>query len=71
MEIVWESKLDDIYECKVERRSKYVGFLTIKNQDTVLLEREVGLAYGAMFGPDVADVAQWQEMAIEAVDNQS
>jgi hypothetical protein len=45
--------------------------LTIKNQDTVLLEREVSLAYGAMFGPDVADVAQWQEMAIEAADNQS
>lgn len=70
--IVWESKLDTIYNCQVTRTDEYKGILKLTNteNDWVLVEQEVGLSYGAKFGPDVDDVAQWQEICIQAVDNQ-
>ena len=70
--IVWESKLDTIYNCQVTRTDEYKGILKLTNteNDWVLVEQEVSLSYGAKFGPDVDDVAQWQEICIQAVDNQ-
>ena len=70
--IVWESKLDTIYNCQVTRTDEYKGILKLTNteNDWVLVEQEVGLSYGAKFGPNVDDVAQWQEICIQAVDNQ-
>jgi hypothetical protein len=29
----------------------------------------VGLMYGAIFGPDVSDVAEWQRLSTDFVDN--
>lgn len=71
MNIVWESTLDDIFECKVTRIDDYKGQLTVKENvnGQILLDKEVGLSYGAQFGPDMDDVAQWQEMCVEVVDN--
>lgn len=67
--IIWESKLDDIYDCKVTRISENKGTLTMIDQfDRVLLEREVGLLYGAVFGPDIEDVAYWEDLCVEVVD---
>jgi hypothetical protein len=34
----------------------------------VMLDEQVGLSYGAAFGPDMADVGLWQEMCIKVVD---
>lgn len=34
----------------------------------ILMHTEVGLSYGAMFGPDVADVALWEDMVIKVID---
>ena len=70
--IVWESKLDTIYNCQVTRTDEYKGILKLTNteNDWVLVEQEVSLSYGAKFGPDIDDVAQWQEICIQAVDNQ-
>lgn len=67
---VWESTLDERYRCVVVRERPYLGHLTVTDTETeeVLMGRDVRLAFDAMVGPDVADVRQWQEMAIEAVD---
>jgi len=69
---IWESKLDNIYQCEVTRTDEYRGVLKVTNteNDFVLLEQEVGLSYDARFGPDMADVAEWQHLIIQAVDNQ-
>ena len=68
---VWETSLDERYDCKVERVEQYMGRLTVVDTaaSVLLLEETVSLAYDAVFGPDVADVALWQEMCIKAVDN--
>jgi hypothetical protein len=68
-DIIWESKLDEVFDCKVERIDERRGKLTVIDQfDQILLNEEVGLSYGAMFGPDVADVALWEEMVIKVID---
>ena len=67
---VWMSKLDEKYDCRVTRTGERTGILTMINLEdaTVLVDREVGLSYGAKFGPDFADVQQWQDICVEAVE---
>ncbi len=67
-EKVWEAKLDDLYECSVERTDQYNGTLKIEQGNAVLFEQAVTLSFGAVFGPDVSDLAAWQETCIEFVD---
>lgn len=66
--VVWTSTLDGKYEVTVTRSDDYVGELTISEGDLVLHRETVGLSYGATFGPDVADVAEWQRIAVEFAD---
>jgi hypothetical protein len=67
--VVWEAQLDEVYDCKVTRIDEYKGKLTVIDQfDRVLLEEEVGLMYGAMFGPDIADVSHWEDKCVEVID---
>ena len=72
-EIVWQSTLDQIYDCRVTRTGDYRGTLTVTDTkaSNCILEKEVGLSYGSMFGPDVSDVALWQDFCCEAVDRQN
>jgi hypothetical protein len=70
MRPIWQSKLDTIYDCTVERTGERTGLLKVTKENQVLLEREVGLSYGATFGPDIEDVEFWQEMILEFIDNQ-
>jgi hypothetical protein len=65
---VWEAKLDDKYDCVVQRTGDYAGELTITADSTVLHREAVGLSYGAIFGPDVADVREWEDKCIGIVD---
>jgi hypothetical protein len=67
---IWEAKLDGKFQCEVTRLGDYKGLLTVTNMETSeeLLSEEVGLAYGAPFGPDVDDVAQWQDRVVQVVD---
>ena len=70
---VWSAVLDDIYECKVIRSEDNRGVLSIrrkgKSTGTLLWETGVNLSYGAAFGPDVYDVAEWEAMCLDFVDN--
>ena len=69
-ELVWHSKLDEKYDCQVKRLNDYTGRLTMLDTETqkILLDKQVGLSYGAQFGPDVSDVAYWQDACVKAAD---
>lgn len=68
---VWQSRLDKKYHCSVTRLSERKGQLKIVDEENqnVLLDKEVGLSYGAIFGPDVDDVRTWEEDCINVIDN--
>jgi hypothetical protein len=70
-EIIWKATLDEKYECVVERTGTYQGRLTVTENDTAqnILDKDVSLSYGASFGPDVTDIAEWQLSIIDAIDN--
>lgn len=48
----------------------HTGHLIVKHNESgdVLMEKDVPLMMGAIFGPDVADVAEWQAAGIEVID---
>lgn len=56
---IWDAILDDKYDCSVKRTGPYTGLLLVKEGDKILFSQEVGLMYGAAFGPDVEDVNSW------------
>jgi hypothetical protein len=69
---VWSATLDNRYLCEVERTGEYTGELVILDtkQNNLELKREpVGLSYQAIFGPDIADVENWETRIIDFVDN--
>ncbi len=69
---VWFTRLDGRYLIEVQRVMDYRGALCIfdhENGDNLIHQEEVVLSYGAIFGPDVADVATWQERCLAVVDN--
>jgi hypothetical protein len=71
-DVVWTSTLDDRYVVKVVRIAPYRGELSISEEseaNQVLHKREVALMYNALFGPDVDDVSEWQQIAIEFADS--
>lgn len=70
-DVVWTSMLDRKYTVVVARVAPYVGELRIEENDKVLHSRRVRLSFDALFGPDVAEVAEWQDIAIQFVDGLS
>lgn len=69
--IVWESGVDEgAYRVVVERAGGYAAQLVVtRTRDSAtLLRRDVTLSYDAAFGPDAADVADWQQWALEVID---
>jgi hypothetical protein len=62
--------LDGKYEVTVTHTDGYHGVLTISEGNQVLHRESVGLSYGAIFGPDLVDVADWRRIAVEFVDGQ-
>jgi hypothetical protein len=72
--VVYENTIDGgKWGCKVIRTEPYVGQLTVWNiaSGTVILDERVGLAYDAVFGPDVDDLAGWQGMILGSIDRQA
>lgn len=68
-EIVWEARLDHRYEARVERLSERSGRLLVVDtaNGKTLVDRVVGLSHGAQYGPDGADVDEWQRIVEAAV----
>jgi len=73
MENIWEAELDGKYRCSVTRINKRGGTLRVEDTESgkMLLEQDVGLLYGAQFGPDVEDVEKWQGICVAVVDRDS
>jgi hypothetical protein len=70
MEYIWEAELDGKYKCTVTRMNKRGGTLRVEDTESgkILLEQDVGLTYGAQFGPDIEDVEKWQSVCVAVVD---
>lgn len=70
IDYVWEARLNKKYHCTVTRIAERKGQLKIVDEENqeVLLNKEVGLSYGAIFGPDIDDVMDWEQTCIETVD---
>jgi hypothetical protein len=70
MDYIWEAELDGKYKCTVTRINKRGGNLRVVETTTgrELLDQDVGLLYGAPFGPDIDDVNKWQDICTSVVD---
>jgi hypothetical protein len=71
-DVIYENTVDQgEWEVLIARTGPYTGRFTITRaaDGREIYDRTVHLAYGARFGPDVDDVAQWQERAIRVIDN--
>jgi hypothetical protein len=71
--VVWWARLDGRYHVEVHRKSDREGTLFIWDRERgedapPAYGRAVNLAYGAVFGPDVDDVAEWQQIALDLAD---
>lgn len=71
-ELVWWAKLDDRWQIEVQRTDAYHATLCVfdhDNSDVLAHSEPVGLSYGALFGPDMGDVAHWQDKVMAYVDS--
>lgn len=67
---VWQNRLDDKYDVFVESKDDgYKGDLVLKEGEKELLREQVTISFGARFGPDIADVAIWEDRCCEFIDN--
>lgn len=73
--VVWWSRLDQRWQVEVRRAEgeagRYHGLLCVFDHgasDQLVYQRAVGLSYGAVMGPDVQDVANWEAIACDVVD---
>jgi len=70
MDIIWHSRVDKKYDCRVVRVDKYNGTLQVFDGEKEIFSKPVTLAYGAIFGPDIDDLSLWEEMIINFIDNE-
>lgn len=71
--VVWWTRLDDRYQIEVQELEGEKPTLRIFDKDKDFEEiysEVVTLAYGAIFGPDVADVQVWQDRSLQFIDNE-
>lgn len=66
--IVWKNRVDEKYDCYVERKDSHNGVLKVDLNGENLLSKDVPISYGAAFGPDVSDVNDWSEQVIDFID---
>lgn len=70
--LVWWTRLDSQWQVEVQRTGPYQAVLCIfdhANEDHLVHQEPVSLAYDAVVGPDMDDVMFWQEKAIGYVDS--
>jgi hypothetical protein len=73
MNYIWEAELDGKFKCTVTRINKRGGTLRVEDTKSgkMLLEQDVGLMYGAQFGPDIEDVDKWQSICVAVIDRET
>jgi len=73
-DVVWMNTIDGgVWGCSVIRTAPYQGRLSVWNAEThdIILDEQIGLAFDAVFGPDVGDLTEWQDKIIAAIDAQN
>ena len=68
---VWHRTVDEAAWIAQVQHERGGGRLLVwhhTDTENPILDEHVGLAYGAMFGPDVDDVRSWEMAVIEAID---
>ena len=71
IDALFGATLDKRYKLEVLRNMQGGGTVSLydtKNDNELLFQKDVDLLYGAKFGPDVADVNYWKDLAIDFVD---
>jgi hypothetical protein len=66
-DVAWAAVLDQKYVVEVQRILHRDFLCIFKIGGKFLFSEPTNVAYGAMFGPDVGDVAMWQERALQIV----
>lgn len=69
--VLWSAILDRRYKCEVQRTAPYKGELLAfdsQNNDKLVYEIAVPISYNGQFSPDIVDVATWQDLLIEKID---
>ena len=72
--VLWAAIMDRRYKCEVQRTEPYTGVLLAfdsKDNDKLIYELAVPISYDAKFGVDIVDVASWQDLIIEKIDENS
>jgi hypothetical protein len=68
---VWHAVLDGRYVGQVQRVSRNSATLCLFDSAEsmkCLFEQQVSLAYGAIMGPDIDDVIDWQQKLLDFID---
>lgn len=71
--VIWWARLDNRFQIEVQGLDEetHRGIFLIfdhNNDNKLVFSEEVPVSYGAIFGPDVSDIAYWQNKVIEVVD---
>lgn len=69
--LIYYNTIDNnTFSMRVDRLDPYTGLLKVIHisSESVIYTGKVSLMYGAFFGPDVADVHVWQEIALQEID---
>ncbi|HUZ30473.1 MAG TPA: hypothetical protein VMU90_14595 [Solirubrobacteraceae bacterium] len=72
--LVWWSRLDARYQVEVQRTGDSTARLAVfdhLDRDRLVGQQVVSLRAGAVFGPDVEDLADWQDAAAALVDGRT
>lgn len=70
--VIWDVTVDNkTWLVRVLDDGYYRGKLQIIRVETdeLIYEESVGLSYGAVFGPDIADVEEWMRKSLEIIDS--
>ena len=66
---IWRNRIDNTYDVfVVQGDSAHTGVLHVELDGKTLFTKDVGVSYGAIFGPDSGDVNDWATMALDFVD---
>lgn len=72
--VIWAAILDRRYKCEIQRTEPYKGELLVfdsQENDKLVHELKLPISYNAQFGPDIVDVAEWQDIIIQAIDSKN
>ena len=72
-DVVYENTIDGgTWHMMVTRIKPYQGQLVVTHVETgrTILDRPVPMSYDAIFGPDHADLENWQLLTLGAIDSQ-